>query len=219
MSALTLLYRSSIGKKAAMAVTGLVIVGWLCAHMAGNMLIYMGPETFNAYGAFIQANELKWVMRAVMLACLVTHVYSAITLTRANRAARPVAYAGGRADQVTTAAAKTMAFGGVALLAFIVFHLLHLTTGTVHPEFVHGDVYRNVVTGFSNPVVAVVYIVANLALAMHLYHGIWSGMQTLGLNHPAYLSLRDGISLAVPVIVVGGNISVPLAVLSGIIAL
>ena len=227
MNALANLFRSTIGKKVLMAGTGTLMFVWLLIHTVGNMLVFVGQESFNHYAEFIQSGfgvepGLLWLMRLVMLSAIAGHIWSAMALTQRNRAARPVAYAGGRKDRATSYAAKFMMLGGLVLLAFLAFHLAHLTVGVFSDDaiqseaFVRHDPYRNLVVGLSNPVVALFYIVANLALAAHLRHGVVSGMQTLGLNHPRYESTKKGLGLLLPLAIAGGNILIATGVLLGI---
>lgn len=210
-------YGSTIGKKIVMAVTGIVLVLFVIGHSLGNLLAFQGAEKFDAYAHLLQsAGGALWVVRAVLLGCVVLHVQSALQLTRLDRAARPVGYA--RLEpQASTWAARTMRYGGVLLLAFIVYHLLHFTVGAVHPDFVQGEVYRNVVTGFGVTWVALFYVVAMAALGLHLYHGVWSGLQTLGVNHPHVNPGRRRVASVLAVAVALAFASIPLAVLAGVI--
>ncbi len=217
---------SAVGKKAMMAVSGIVLFGYVLLHMLGNLKLYEGPQKLNDYAGFLREvgsplvppEGLLWVVRAVLLAALVLHVWAAWSLTRMSRAARPRAYE--RREAVAMSyASRTMRWGGVVLLLFVVYHLLHLTTGTAHGDFVRGDVYHNVVTGFRVWWVSLVYIVAQVALGFHLYHGLWSMFQTLGWNHPRYNAWRKWFAQAFAWVVTLGNVSFPLAVLSGIITL
>jgi succinate dehydrogenase cytochrome b subunit len=211
---------STIGKKVVMALTGVVLVGFVVAHMAGNLQLYLGPEVLNAYGHALR--ELLhgaglWIARAVLLACVGLHVWAATSLTLQSRAARPVGY---RQQSWTesTYASRTMRWSGPILLLFILYHLAHFTLGNAHPQFVEGDVFHNVVTGFHVGPVVFFYVVAMLALGLHLYHGIWSMLQTLGLSHPRYNPVRHGLSTLVTLAVVGGNLSFPLAVYFGFVS-
>ena len=214
--------RSSLGLKVVMALTGLILFGFVIAHMVGNLQVYLGPEAMNAYGEFLRQvghGGALWVARAVLLVSVVLHIWSAWRLTQLNRAARPVGYREVE-HRSSTYASRTMRWSGVILLLlFIVYHLLHFTIGprAVHPDFVHGDVFHNFVVGFSNPLVSGVYILAMLALGFHLYHGAWSFMQTLGLSHPRYNHLRYAFAGLVTVVILAGNISFPVAVLAGFV--
>lgn len=209
------LYRSTIGKKAIMAVTGVLMVGFVIAHMLGNLQIFAGSGRLNAYSAFLRGTgELLWIVRGVLLISVILHVDAAVQLTRLARAARPIPYAD-RRPQVSTLAARTMRWGGLLLLVFIVFHILHMTTGTLHPAFMAGDVYRNVVVGFSSWPVALFYIVAMGALGLHLYHGAWSSVRTLGAARPSARPLHRRVALVIAAVVAAGFAIVPLAVLAG----
>ena len=210
---------TSVGRKIVMAVTGVMLFGFVTVHMLGNLTSYMGAEAMNHYAEFLHTmihGGGIWVFRAVLLTAVLLHSWAALSLTLTNRAARPVGY---RLQQykASTWASLTMRWSGVILAVFIVFHLLHLTTGTVHPDFVPGDAYHNFVTGFRVPSVAAFYIVAQLCLGLHMWHGVWSVTQTLGLSHPRYEGLRRNFATVLTVLVVGVNISYPVAVLAGFI--
>ncbi len=218
MNAPMSLYRTTIGKKIAMAVSGLILVGFVYVHMAGNLLIFAGPTTYNAYAEALQSKPaLVWLVRLVLLAAVVIHVASAIALIRLDRAARPQRYVAAVRTQATTAAAKLMRLGGITLLLFIVYHLLHLTVGVAHGDFIRGDVYHNMVTGLSHPLVAGFYILSMLALGAHLHHGVWSMLQTLGLSSDRLEGPLKKLSLAMGLVIVVGNCSMPIAILAGLI--
>jgi succinate dehydrogenase / fumarate reductase cytochrome b subunit len=211
--------RSSLGLKIVMALTGVILFGFVVAHMVGNLQVYLGPEAMNAYAVSLRAlghGTALWVARAVLLVAVGLHIWSAWRLTLMNRAARPVGYREVERRE-STYASRTMRWSGVILLLFVVYHLLHFTFGprAVHPRFVHGDVYHNFVTGFQNPLVSGFYILAMLFLGLHLYHGAWSFMQTLGLSHPRYNRLRQAFAAFLTLVVVAGNVSFPVAVLTG----
>lgn len=219
-------YKSALAKKMVMAVSGIILFGFVLAHMVGNLKIYLGREALNHYaeglrelGAPLLAHgQALWIARIVLLAAVVLHIWSAWQLTLINRRARPHAYVKKGVVQATYAA-RTMRWGGVIILLFVVYHLLHLTVGSVHPDFVPGDVYHNVVAGLQVPWVAGFYILANLALGFHLYHGLWSMFQSLGLDHDAYKNARRPFAITFAVLITAGNISFPLAVLAGLVAL
>lgn len=208
-------WASSIGKKAVMAVTGLIMVGFVIAHMLGNLQLFIGPAKFNAYSAFLQGpvKELVWALRAVLLVAVVLHASAAVQLTRRSRAARPVPYAK-RDAQVSTLASRTIRWGGVLLLVFIPLHILHFTTGSLKPfgAFVHGDVYANVLTSFRIWWVTLFYLVSMMALGLHLYHGAWSSVRSIGLAPPSRAPLQRRAALLVAVVVWLGFTAVPVAV-------
>jgi len=211
------LLATTIAKKVVMALTGVVLTGFVLVHMTGNLLLYLGPEALNAYGEMLQSNQaVVWGARAFLLLCVILHAWAAISLTLRNRAARPVAQ--GQTDgEASTYASRTMRFGGPLLLLFIIYHLLHFTVGSVHSNFIRGDVYHNVVVGFQNPLVAFVYVVAMVALSLHLFHGISSMLQTIGLSHPKYNGLRTMVGAGIASVVTLGNLSFPLSVFFGLV--
>jgi succinate dehydrogenase / fumarate reductase cytochrome b subunit len=218
MNRTRLLWSTSVGKKAVMAVTGLVMVAYLITHVVANLTVFQGPATINAYSAFLHGTGgALWAARLVLLAALVLHVLAAAQLTARRRAARPVGYAAGRDPQVSTLAARTIRWGGVLILVFIIYHILHFTLGTVHSSFVEGDPYHNVTTGFGNPLVVVFYELALAAVGLHLYHGIWSSGRSLGVSPPAPHPLKRQLALAVSVLVWAGFTVIPLAVYAGML--
>ena len=219
------LWSGVIGKKVVMAVTGAVLILFVIMHMVGNLKIFSGPEEINAYSRFLREvgwpelgyGQLLWIVRSVLFICAILHITAAAQLTIINRQARPIGYES-RKNVETTWGAVTMRWGGVLLAVFIVFHLFHFTGGMVgfQPgQFEHLMVYQNVVAGFSNVPIAVFYIIAMGALCLHLDHGIWSMLQTLGwVNLDNTGSLRV-VSRIVALIIFAGFISVPIAVLAG----
>ena len=223
------LYGTAIGKKYAMAISGIVGLGYVFAHMIGNLKLYLGAESLNHYSHFLRENLLVpilpqhvaiWILRLVLIAALVVHVHAAYGLTVVNRNARPTSYAGPRDFVVADFAARTMRWTGVIVLLFILFHLADLTWGAqpaAPAEWELGAVYSNVVASFSRPVVAIFYILANLALGVHLYHGVWSMFQSLGINHRRFNHWRRGLAVGFTVIVIGGNLTFPIAVMTGIV--
>jgi succinate dehydrogenase / fumarate reductase, cytochrome b subunit len=211
------LLATTVGKKVVMAVTGLILFGFVIVHMLGNLQVYVGPDAINLYGltlhTFLHGGGI-WLFRAVLLIAVVLHIWAMTALTLVNRRARDVGYREWKARE-SSYASRTMRWSGVFLLAFIIYHLLHFTTGDLHPDFIPGDVYHNVISGFQVVPVAIVYILATLALGLHLFHGSWSMLQTLGLNHPRYNRLRNVVCVGLSVLVVIGNLSFPVAVLAG----
>ena len=216
-------WRSTIGKKIVMAVTGLIGVGFVIGHMVGNLQVFEGAEKINAYGRFLHhtvGTEL-WLVRLVLLAAVILHVVAAVQLTRLKQAARPQGYRNQK-PQVSTTASRTIRWGGFLLLVFIVVHVLHFTvrafpgyealdrTGSV-------DVYANLVTAFRNPLWTLFYVVAMLALALHLYHGVWSSLRTLGQAKASANPLRRPIAIAITAVVFAGFTIVPIAIFLGIV--
>jgi succinate dehydrogenase / fumarate reductase cytochrome b subunit len=214
------LFDSSIGKKVVMAVTGLILFGFVIGHMIGNLQVFLGAKELNDYSLFLHDflhGAGLWIARTVLLASVVLHIWAAYSLTVMNRAARQVGYREWKARE-STYASRTMRWSGVLLLAFIIYHLLHFTTGTLHPDFVPGDVYHNVIVGLRQTPAAIFYIISMVALGFHLYHGSWSMLQTLGLNHPRWNKLRFAVSVALAAAVVVGNLSFPATILAGILS-
>lgn len=236
MSWFSALYRSAVGKKAVMAVTGILLFGFIVLHLIGNLKLYEpglykapgetgpGVHYINAYGLFLRhvgepalpAQGALWIVRLVLIVAVLLHIWAAWQLSRMSRAARPRAYAS-RPKIHTAYASRTMRWGGVIILLFVIYHLLDFTFGAVNPGFVEGDVYRNVIASFSRWYVSLFYILAQVALGFHLYHGLWSLFQSLGWNHPRFNRWRSGFAHAFAWIITIGNVSFPLAVLTGLI--
>ncbi|HVE39990.1 MAG TPA: succinate dehydrogenase cytochrome b subunit [Planctomycetota bacterium] len=217
--------RSNIGLKLLMAITGVVMFGYLIGHVSGNMLIFKGRVAINNYSAFLhQAKGLLWGTRILLLASVVIHIWATIRFLALRSEARPVAYAM-KVPHGTTWAARTMYWSGPIIALFIVYHILHLTTGTLHPTFAknvdsvthHVDVYQNLVDDFSRPLPSLIYIAAMLAIALHLSHGIWSMLQTIGVNRPNWECALRSFAIFCAVIICGGFIAVPVAVLLGLV--
>ena len=225
VGALTL-YQTSIGKKIVMAVTGVILFGYVFLHMYGNLHVYEGREHLNAYAVWLREMGYPllphegglWIVRIILLVSLVLHIWAAWQLTRQDWAGRPIGY-GVKKDIAATYAARTMRWSGVILGLFIIYHILHFTTGTVYVEapFSRTDVYGNLVNGFRNPIVSLVYIASMLALAFHIHHGVWSMAHTLGWRSAVNNHLWRGFATVMAIVIAGGNISIPLAVLAGIV--
>ena len=224
MSWIASFYRSAVGKKAVMAVTGVFLFGWIFAHMIGNLKLYLGADHLNEYAHWLRIMGtpavpeagLLWIVRLLLLVAVVLHITAATQLTLQSRAARPIEYQ--RRDVVkATYASRTMRWGGVIILLFIFYHLGHLTFGTFHPDFVPEDPYHNVVRGFQVWWVSAFYIVANLALGLHLYHGLWAMFNSLGLNAAKFNAWRRIFATAFALVITAGNVSFPLMVLLGIV--
>lgn len=218
MNRILAFWETAIGKKVAMAVTGVILVGFLISHMISNVLIFVNPQHLDDYAVFLRSfGPLLWVARLGLLAAAVIHIAAAWQLTQMARAARPSDYST-QETRIASYAARTMRWGGVLLLAFLVFHILHLTLGTVHPDFHEGEVARNLTTGLAVKPVAVFYALAMIALGMHFWHGIWSVFQTLGLNHPAWNRSRKVIAIGLALLVAGGLFAIPMAALLGFLS-
>jgi succinate dehydrogenase / fumarate reductase cytochrome b subunit len=219
-------YRSAIGKKAVMAITGLVLFGWIFLHMVGNLKLFLGAVHLNEYaewlrgigGPMLPRTVALWITRVVLLVCVIFHIHSAYALTVMNRKSRPIGYSD-RDFVKATYAARTMRWGGVIILLFVIYHLLHLTTGDLHPDYIEGDVYHNVVTGFQVWWVAAVYIIANLALGLHLYHGVWAMFSSLGATNPRFEHWRRAFATVFAIVITAANVSFPLSVLMGFVHL
>ena len=208
---------SSIGKKVVMALTGLILFGFVIVHLLGNLQVFEGPGTLDEYGAALRRFPgILWTLRLTLLAAMLAHIWAATSLTLLNRAARPQAYRE-RAYREATLASRTMRWTGVILLGFIVYHLLDLTFGSVNPDFIPGAVHHNLVASFQSAPVAAFYVAAMLFLGPHLYHGVWSMTQTLGLSHPRYNAIRHSVAAVITGLIVVGNISIPVAVQTGVI--
>jgi succinate dehydrogenase / fumarate reductase cytochrome b subunit len=219
-------YAAPIGKKAVMAVTGVMLVGYVVAHMLGNLQIYSAnPAQINAYAAFLHNPvnaPLLWGARSVLLLAVILHVTASVQLFLQNRTARPIAYV--KKDDVPASyAARTMIWSGPIVAAFVIFHVLHLTVGAVLPTRDVGgnpitpDVHYNVISGFQNYAVSGFYIFAMILLCMHLYHGVWSMCQSLGISHPRYTPILKRAAAILAILIAVGNCSIPIAVMTGLL--
>jgi succinate dehydrogenase / fumarate reductase, cytochrome b subunit len=222
ISGVASLWRSTIGKKYVMAVTGLIWFGYLIVHLWGNLKIYAGPQFLNDYGAFLRTvgepffgfSQVLWLARIVLIPAFVVHVWAAVQLTTRDMASRPQRYSM-RKNLESTFASRTMIWGGLFILLFVIYHVLDFTFGTVNPSFEEGNIYHNVVASFRVWPVAVFYVLAMLAVGLHLFHGIWSLFQTLGWNTARANRLIRNFATFGTLILTAGNISIPLAVLFG----
>jgi len=215
-------YRSAVGKKWVMALTGVMLMGFVFIHAIGNLKVYLGAEDFNHYGEFLREvlvpffprTVALWLARLGLIAAFGFHIHSAYGLTRMNHRANGPGYEHSRDWQAATAASRSMRWTGIVIGLFLIFHLADLTWGTLNPDFVRGDVYRNFVATFSRPPVAAIYIVANLALGLHLFHGAWSMFQSLGLNNPRWNSWRRSFAMGFAVLIAAMNITFPIGAVS-----
>lgn len=218
-------YRSAVGKKWVMAVTGVMLLGFVFFHMVGNLKVYLGAEDMNHYGEFLREllvplvprTVALWGMRLGLIAAFYLHIHSAYSLTAMNARARPDAYVGGRDYVAANFASRSMRWTGIIVGLYLIFHLADLTAGSANGDFVRGDPYNNLVASFENPVVASVYIVANLALGIHIFHGAWSLFQSLGINSPRFNQWRRRFAQGFAALIVLGNVSFPIAVMTGVI--
>jgi succinate dehydrogenase / fumarate reductase cytochrome b subunit len=218
MSRALTFYSTSIGKKVVMAITGLILFGFVIGHMLGNLQVFMGANQMNAYAAMLKANAtLLWGVRIVLLVAVILHIVAAVQLTRMSQRSRPEGYHYKDVIQADYAA-RTMRWSGPIIAVFVIYHLLHFTTGSVHPRFDADDVYRNVISGFRIWPVSLFYIIAMVALAFHLWHGVWSMFQTLGLINPKSDKIIHRLAAIATLALAIGFISIPMAVLTGLIS-
>jgi succinate dehydrogenase / fumarate reductase cytochrome b subunit len=230
---LTDLYGTAVGKKYAMAITGIMLLGFVFAHMVGNLKMYLGPSHLNDYAEFLRnllvpilpRTIALWLLRLGLIGAVLLHIHAAATLTVMNREARSVKYQSPRDYQVANFASRTMRWTGILVALFVLWHLADLTWGFANNwgaraadgRFVRGDAYGNVVRSFERVPVTVLYIVANIALGIHLFHGVWSLFQSMGWNNPRFNKWRRHLATGFATIIVVGNVSFPIAVLAGIV--
>ncbi len=219
------LYRSAVGKKWVMAVTGVVLLGFVFGHMIGNLKVYMGADDINHYGEFLREllvpllprTVFLWIVRMGLIVSFPLHIHAAYSLTRMNHRARPTSYAGSREYIAASFASRTMRWTGVIVGLFILWHLSDLTWGFANGDFIRGDIHHNMVHSFRRIPVALLYVVANLALGVHLFPGAWSLFQSIGWNNPRFNAWRRHFAAAFAAITVIGNVSFPIAVLAGVV--
>ena len=214
-------YRSAVGKKWVMAVSGVILLLFVLGHMIGNLKLYLSKQEIDLYGEALRdmpghllpRTVLLWSIRVVLILAFAVHIHAAYALTRMNRRARHVGYQSPRDYVAADFASRTMRWTGVIVLAFLAFHLADLTWGAANgSHFLRGDPYNNLVYSFRRPVVAAFYIVANLALGIHIFHGAWSMFQSLGVNNPRYNTARRRFAQGFAAVIVLANISFPIAV-------
>jgi succinate dehydrogenase / fumarate reductase cytochrome b subunit len=227
------LFRTTVGKKAVMAITGVVLFGFVLGHLAGNLKLYQGTyesgphagrykidvygEALRELGAPVLGHgQALWIARLGLLLCVGLHIWAATTLTLQSRAARPIAYQK-QTNVQATYSSRTMRWGGVLILFYVFYHLADLTFGGANPDYLPGQIHANLVTSFHRPLVAGLYIVANLALGLHLFHGLWSFFQSLGWNSPRYNPWRRHFATVFAFVITLGNVSFPVAVLLGVV--
>jgi len=219
-------WRSAVGKKWIMAVTGIMLLGFVLFHMIGNLKIYLGAVHLDEYAEwlrtigepFVPRGVFLWILRVGLILAFFGHIVSAAQLTRMNHRSRPVKYQSPRDYVAADFASRTMRWTGVIVGLFVIFHLMDLTWGTVDPGWARGHVYANVIHSFQRVPVAIVYIVANIALAFHIYHGAWSMFQSLGINNPKWNDARRKFALGFALLIGIANVSFPLMVVTGVVS-
>jgi len=218
-------WRSAIGKKWVMAITGIMLLGFVLAHMIGNWKVFLGKEHLNVYGEWLRTlgepalprTTLLWLMRIGLIGAFFGHIVAAYQLTRMNQKARPTKYQSKRDYVAANFASRTMRWTGIIVGLFVIFHLADLTWGPANPNFVRGDPYDNLFNSFDRVPVAIIYIVAMLALGFHIFHGAWSMFQSLGLNNPRWNIWRRYFAVGFAVLITVGNISMPLLITTGVV--
>jgi len=218
-------WRSAVGKKWVMAITGIMLLGFVLAHMIGNWKVFLGKEHLNVYGEWLRdlgepalpRSTLLWLMRIGLIGAFFGHIVAAYQLTRMNMKARPDRYQSKRDYVAANFASRTMRWTGIIVALFIIFHLADLTWGPANPDFVRGDPYNNLFNSFERVPVAIIYIVCMLALGFHIFHGAWSMFQSLGLNNPRWNLWRRYFAVGFAVLITVGNISMPLLITTGVV--
>ena len=227
------LYGTAVGKKYVMAITGIMGIGFVVGHMVGNLKVYLGVVEENGelvydidhYAHFLRELLMPilpygyalWILRLGLIAAIVLHLHAAYSLTVLNRKARPVRYQSARDYQVASFASRSMRWTGILVVLFIAWHLADLTWGWLNPDYVYGEVYRNIDASLSRVPVAILYIAANIALGVHLFHGVWSLFQSMGWNNPRFNKWRRAVATGLATVVVVGNVSFPIMTLAGVI--
>jgi succinate dehydrogenase cytochrome b subunit len=218
-------WHSAVGKKWVMALSGIALLGFVLGHMVGNLKLYLGAAHLNQYAEWLRTfgepvlprTVVLWIVRVGLIAAFALHIVAAAQLTRMNQRARPVRYQAPRDYVAANFASRTMRWTGVIIALFVIFHLMDLTWGQANPDFVRGNVYDNVIASFERVPVAIVYIVANVALAIHIFHGAWSMFQSLGWNNPRFNPWRRSFAIAFALVIGIGNVSMPLLVVTGVV--
>jgi len=218
-------YSTAVGKKWVMALTGLGLMGFVFVHMFGNLKMFLGRTAYDEYAESLRTllhpilpnTWLLWGMRIGLIVLFALHIGSAISLTRMNQRARPTKYQSPRDYIAANFASRTMRWTGIIVFLYLLFHLADLTWGFANPDFVRGNAYDNLVASFERWPVALIYIVCNIALGIHLFHGAWSMFQSLGLNSPQYNGARRGFAAGFAIVVAGINCLFPIMVLAGVV--
>lgn len=216
-------WRSAVGKKWVMALSGIALLGFVLVHMVGNLKVFLGKGHLNEYGEWLRdlgepalpRTVLLWGFRLGLIAAFVLHIVAAYQLTRMNRQARPVHYQAPRDYVAANFASRTMRWTGVIIALFLIFHLLDLTWGPANPDFERGNPYDNLFNSFERVPVALAYIVANVALAIHIFHGAWSMFQSIGFNNPRWNPARRWFAAIFAIAIGVGNVAMPLLIVTG----
>jgi succinate dehydrogenase / fumarate reductase cytochrome b subunit len=219
-------YRSSVGKKYVMAITGIIGMLFVFFHMVGNLKVFLGAADINHYGEFLREllvpiaprTFVLWALRIVLIVALILHVHAAYSLTVVNHQARPVKYQSHRDYVAANFASRTMRWSGVIVLIFLFWHLADLTWGWFNPDFVRGDVYHNLVQSLTRVPVDLIYLVGNVALGIHLFHGAWSLFQSVGSNSPRFNEWRRWFAAGFASVIVVGNVSITVAIMAGVVS-
>ncbi|MGA8026868.1 MAG: succinate dehydrogenase cytochrome b subunit [Bryobacteraceae bacterium] len=212
-------WASTNGKKVVMAITGAILFLFVIGHMLGNLQVFEGPDKLNAYGRFLHGvPEILWAVRITLIISVILHIWASVELAVRKTQARPVAYAK-RENIASSYASRTMYWSGPIILAFVIYHLLHLTAGIIHPgsDFIEADVYHNVISGFQIWYVSAWYIFSMILLGFHIRHGAWSMFQSVGINHPRHTPILKKSALTLAIVVTAGYISIPLSIMLGLI--
>ncbi len=208
-------YASTVGKKAVMAVSGCILFLFVLTHLVGNLQIYEGPEKLNNYSRLLHSMPaLLWGARITLLVMVALHIWSSLQLAIRNHEARPTGYAKKKAAG-SSYAARTMYWSGPIILAFVIYHLLDFTFGTVNPSYREGNVYGNVLASFQMPLISAFYMIAMGLLCLHLYHGLWSMFQSLGLQSARFRPVFQRAAAVIAILIAAGNISIPVSVMVG----
>jgi succinate dehydrogenase / fumarate reductase cytochrome b subunit len=213
-------WRTTNGKKVVMALTGVMMFLFVIGHLMGNLLVFAGPARINAYAQFLRFDDsLLWTVRSILIIAAILHIVATIQLALWNREARPIGYL--RKEAINSSyASRTMYWSGPIVLAFIIFHVLQFAAGYIHPEmrFIADDVYHNLVTGFRVWWVSAWYVFAICLLGLHLRHGLWSMLQSIGLAHSLHRERAlKRVALVFSILIVGGYISIPISILLGLV--
>jgi succinate dehydrogenase / fumarate reductase, cytochrome b subunit len=223
------IYSTAVGKKYVMAITGIIGIGFVVSHMLGNLKVYLGvvdgEYDIDVYGEYLREilvpilprTWFLWGLRIILIAALILHVHAAYGLTVINRKARPVKYQSARDYEIANFASRTMRWTGIIVVLFLFFHLADFTWGWFNPGFERGAVYRNMDASLSRVPVAILYVVANIALGIHLFHGVWSLFQSMGWNNPRFNKWRRHLATGIATAIVVGNVSFPIMTLAGVI--